>query len=1141
VILSGLTNITTIANSHQDSHQDCSYNHCNNCNISNITDENIVLRASLKTLSEDQGLTREQNLTLGQVIEKNLQDEQTDRYAVELAAPGFLALQVKQQGIDVVVQVIDPTGKVALEIDNVNGITGTERVYFVSAQAGRYQVIISRFAEGPRRGQYQLTVAALKTTVGAAEQQLGTAGNLMMQVRELLKAKKRVEAIQTWEKILQLQEAALGPEDLAVADSLNYLGNWYRIRGDYERAEKFLQRGLEIREKLLGPNHVEVATALNNLAVIYRIRGDYRRAETLYQRSLQIRETVLGADHSDVGVSLNNLALLYRATGDYDRAEPLFQRTLQIWERVFGIEDPDVGLVLNNLAILYAEKGDYDRAEPLLQRSLAIKEKAFGKDSLDLASALNNLGLLATDRGDYLAALPYYQRSLTIKEKVLGREHPDVATSIYNLAELARNQQKFDEAVTLYQRSLAMREKALGAEHPDVAVSLYGLAELYRQRRDFATALPLYQRGLVIRQRVLGNEHPLVVQYLHSLALLYEANGEMALAVHYRVQANEARERDLQKNLATGSESQKLKYLHLTDKETNATLALHLQSARRSPLAATTALTVLLQRKGRALDAMTDAISILRRRADAHDQQLLDNLAILRGQIAALSNRGPGPDGLVAQRVQLQSLAQQADALEAAISTRSAQIGRELQRQRLNITVAAVQQAIPENAALVEFTVYRPQDFTTGRYGAPHYAVYLLKSDGTVQFADLGRATQIDQAVMALRQALIKKPRQPLSSVSRTVKPRARLVDRLVMQPVRALVGGATHLLISPDSSLNLVPFDALVDQQGRYLVQRYEISYLTSGRDLLRVPSPVIPEAASALIFAAPDYGEGGGPLLLGKQLGRLRPLVGAITEGREIQQQFTEAALVTGTAANEAALRQAKTPLLLHIATHGYFLPDEPYQLQNQLQNQASAQSPNQLQPQLQNSPRGSALDRALVMDRQNVVFTVDELRRANPLLRSYLFFSGANNQVTADNRPNSANRANFANFAEAAHEAENDGVMTALEVAGLNLQGTKLVVLSACDTGLGEVRNGEGVYGLRRALVLAGAESQMISLWPISDQGTQELMVNYYQRLKQGVGRSVALRQVRLIMLNDPARRHPYYWASFIQSGEWGTLTQ
>src|SRR6185369_9934853 len=136
-------------------------------------------------------------------------------------------------------------------------------------------------------------------------------------------------------------------------------------------------------------------------------------------------------------------------------------------------------------------------------------------------------------------------------------------------------------------------------------------------------------------------------------------------------------------------------------------------------------------------------------------------------------------------------------------------------------------------------------------------------------------------------------------------------------------------------------------------------------------------------------------------------------------------------------------------------------------------------------------------------------------NPLLRSGLALAGANLR----------------------HQNEiDDGILTALEASGLNLWGTKLVVLSACDTGVGEVRNGEGVYGLRRAFLLAGAETLVMSLWPVRDWVTREMMTAYYTGLREGLGRGDALRRAQLAMLARKTRRHPFYWASFIQAGEW-----
>jgi CHAT domain-containing protein len=323
-------------------------------------------------------------------------------------------------------------------------------------------------------------------------------------------------------------------------------------------------------------------------------------------------------------------------------------------------------------------------------------------------------------------------------------------------------------------------------------------------------------------------------------------------------------------------------------------------------------------------------------------------------------------------------------------------------------------------------------------------------------------------------------------------------VEEQVVAPLRTSLGDATRLLLSPDGDLNLVPFEALVDGQGRYLIEQYAISYLTSGRDLLRLQVPR-PSRSNPLIVADPLFGEppaesGGesirkppeprltrGSGTVGDELSAMyfAPIAGTAAEARAIKTLFPEATLLTGPLATKAALQRVNAPRMLHIASHGFFLQDAA---------RTTAQAP------------GATID------------------VENPLLRSGLALAGAN-------------------LTRASHGDE--GVLTALEAARLNLWGTKLVTLSACDTGVGEVRNGEGVYGLRRAIVLAGAETLVMSLWPVSDYLTRETMAAYYAGLRDGVGRGDALRQAKLAMLKRPDRQHPFYWASFIQSGEWASL--
>jgi CHAT domain-containing protein len=343
------------------------------------------------------------------------------------------------------------------------------------------------------------------------------------------------------------------------------------------------------------------------------------------------------------------------------------------------------------------------------------------------------------------------------------------------------------------------------------------------------------------------------------------------------------------------------------------------------------------------------------------------------------------------------------------------------------------------------------------------------------------------------------------------------------MQPVRKLLGGARHVFISPAGSLNLIPFAALVDERGGYLVKRYHFTYLTSGLDLLRLQTRGQSKSVP-LIMADADFdnaaisadatnaqtttktasgatvandsgktsGEHVGPRLGAVEFEPLQRLAASAEEARGVKKALKQARVVSRSDATESALKRASSPLILHIATHGFFLDEE-------------------VKP-------GFAISEATrIAVRSKKGEPEPSVKIENPALRSGLFFAGANKGTSGDD----------------------DGVLTALETAGLDLWGTKLVVLSACDTGIGDVLNGEGVQGLRRALVLAGSESQMMSLWPVSDTGTRDLMMDYYRRLKAGEGRSDALRSVQLKMLAGRRRSHPFYWASFIQSGEWATL--
>jgi CHAT domain-containing protein/Tfp pilus assembly protein PilF len=855
------------------------------------------------------------------------------------------------------------------------------------------------------------------------------------------------------------------------------------------------QRALDLLEKALGPEHVDVATSLSNLATVYRFKGDYAKAEPLYQRALNVYEKTVGTQHLSVVPALWNLANLYRDIGNYDKAEVLYKRELAIREKAQGEQHPQVASSLNSLANLYYYKGDYTQAEQLFRRALTIFEKTLGPEHPNVTVYLNNLANLYRAQGEYAKSESLLQRALNIQEKRLGAEHPFVAASLHSIASLYYDKGDIAKAEPLLRRALNIREKILGPEHPDVAASLNNLASLYGSKGELIQAEPMYQRALEVWEKALGPNHSFVASLHSNRAMSYRARGEAKQAIVSQTRSNEISELNLSHNLISGSERQKLAYLALFSKETNSTLSLHSQSAPDNPQALDLALTTLLRRKGRGLDAMTDTIATLRRHAIPQDQELFDQLVEARSQLAALTLRETGAAKPDSYQTRLKPIEEKVEKLEAELSARSAAFRAESQP----VTPAAVQAALPAGGALVEFAVYTPIEPKNDEGKPPRYLAYALASQGAPRWVDLGEAAPIDRAIDAWRKALRDPGRNDVRRLARTV-------DEKVMRPVRALLGETRRVLIAPDGLLNLIPFSALVDEGNRYLVERYAISYLTSGRDLLRLPharqSKTAPMVVANPAFGkaatiARQTGQNDGGLQAGNQGDRARldttrvffqPLPGTEDEAIALKAILPEATVLMRERATEAEIKRASAPSILHIATHGFFLADQE----------------------------------APPVETRGVVGEDLRLSRwaakvENPLLRSGLVLAGANQGKSGDD----------------------DGILTALEAAGLDLWGTKLVVLSACDTGVGEVKNGEGVYGLRRALALAGSESQVMSLWPVPDEATKDLMIPYYKALKQRQGRGEGLRQVQLQMLKSKNRRHPFYWAGFIQSGEWANL--
>ncbi|MFB1481820.1 tetratricopeptide repeat protein [Corallococcus sp. RDP092CA] len=884
------------------------------------------------------------------------------------------------------------------------------------------------------------------------------------------------------------QEATLNENQSAYAESLNNLANLYQQQGLYSRAEPLYSRALDLRETVLGKHHLTVADSLNNLALLYREQGLYGRAEPLYVRALGLRESALGKAHPLVADSLDTLATLYQDQGQYGRAEPLGLRALSLREEALGKAHPLVADSLNNLANLYQDQGLDERAEPLYVRALAIREAAADGSPSDLAAALNNLATLYQAQGKYAQAEPLYARALALWEQALGARHPHVAASLNNLATLYRKQGRYGQAEPLYARALAIWEEVLGRNHPDVAGSLNNLANLYRDQGRYRQAEPLYARALSIREAVLGRNHPDLAASLNNLARLRLAQHRLDDAVPLFQRAFGVSEQRLRREALEFSEARLasfLQHLRADEEQLYALVRAHPDSEAARRLALSAALLL----KGRSVEETADISRAVYRSLGAEERGTFERLRKLRTQLASLSLHGPGALTPSAYQRQLTALTAQGDALEATLASRSAPLRALAALPAPGDIVDRVAGALPDDGALVEFITYEDRPLVPGT-GTAHLRclALVLLPDGGIRALDLGPAAPIEAAASSLRDALARR--------DAAFEDTAHALYRLAFQPLLPVLGRARRLFLSPDGELALVPFAALHDGR-RYLVDRYDFTYVTSGKDLLPRPQQPRP-ASSVVVLADPAFNTGrpastgSAPVVAERSPSSRRedlvardwapvPLPGSREEAEAIQRLFPQAQLFLGAKATKDRLLHLRTPGILHLATHGFFLED--------------AAAPE--------NARAVATFGALGEDPRAP-------RPPDPLLRSGLLLAGETEKSSASD----------------------SALVTALELAGLDLWGTQLVVLSACDTGRGAVRRGQGVYGLRRAFLVAGAETVVMSLWKVDDATTRTLMETYYRHLLGGEGLATALREAMRELRR--AQPHPHYWAPFIAMG-------
>jgi tetratricopeptide (TPR) repeat protein len=670
------------------------------------------------------------------------------------------------------------------------------------------------------------------------------------------------------ELLYQQAQEIMGAKHPDYASTLSNLASLYYAMGRFQEAEPLYRQDQQIVAAKLGTNHPEYATSLSNLASLYQAMGRFEEAEPLYQQDQQIVAAKLGTDHPDYAQSLNNLAVLYYAMGRFCEAESLFRKAMKIREAKLGTNHPDYAQSLTNLAALYKDMGRFSEAESLYCKAMEIREAKLGTNHPDYAATLNNLAFLYEAMGRFCEAERLYRQNLEIMGAKLSTNHPHYATTLNNLASLYQAMDRFCEAELLYQQAQQLVAAKLGTDHPHYALSLNNLAYLYRTMGRFSEAEPLYRQAQQIVAAKLGKNHPHYAANLHNLSGLQAATDRPYQALPLMQDAAKIQSQILGQIFSISSDNQRLTYLQQTRGEFYAFLSLVAKYLPNAPDAVQASFDLVLRRKALGAEAAAIQRTAILSGRYPHLADQLNDLRQLDNQIASLAWNVPPPEQLTAYQTQLATLYQQRDELDRALSRDIPEMN--LQKQLDTANRDAIAKALPDGATLVEFVRFDVFNFKAIRANgdsqwlSARYLAFILpaKEPEQVQMIDLGEAEAIDNLIRVFRKSVSKGDRDldldDLDSIPEEPEPippdkqlRQKLID-----PLKPYLKPQQQVFLAPDGELCCLPFGVLPTAEGRYLMEDYELCYLSVGRDLLRFgATQTLVQPTDSLVIADPDY----------------------------------------------------------------------------------------------------------------------------------------------------------------------------------------------------------------------------------------------------------------------------------------------
>jgi len=916
----------------------------------------------------------------------------------------------------------------------------------------------------------------------------------------------------------------LGKENGEYANVTNNLGLFYKNRGEFDKAEPLYLEAMGVREKVFGKEHADYANSVSNLGTLCQAMGLLERADTLYRQALKIREKTIGKENPSYAASLNNMAILNRMMGRFDEAEALYKESMEIRERTLGKDHPDYAASLNNLAVLYWATGQFEKVEPLHLECIRIREKVHGKNSFEYTQSMNNLATFYKDMGQYEKAEKMYRENVEIEAKVLGKEHPEYAICVNNLAILYKLMNQYEKAEPLYVEAKQIREKVLGKEHPDYANSCDNLGILYAELKQFEKAKLLFEEAKQVNEKIFGKDHPeyagscsnlagyymdqeqfamaeqlfLEAQRIYAstlgkasvdyiinstnLAVVYWALKDNRRANEYFAEAIKARDNNLNYIFRFASEKEKTNYLkNMIDLDQKvSSFALVSNSSNKQ--------------------GFLYNLSISNRNAILSSSQQLRQSIINSGNDTLLDKY----DEWINTREQLafwlskpvEVRLKRDSILEARSNTLEQELTRlsaDFKREQQTATWQTIQQSLKPGEASIEFMEFQ---YHNGKkwVDSIYYTALILRKDKTEPELVYLFEKRVLDSILAIKTSTYNSRIDQLYTSS--------ALYNMIWKPLETKLQGQTKIYYAAAGQLYLLNFAAFSTGENKTLNDSYKLVQLNTTSSIINSKDEVISGSDNLLLYGGITYSADSASLIEASKKyssdGEFASRSISLAEPDEIPMlpnsefevdAITNAAkkagysvkTIKGLEANEESVKSAalnKKINVFHFATHGFFNPN-PIRLSGK-----------------QSLSGGKA-------------FMLSD----DPLMRSGLMLAGANNVWSG--KP---------------VKGIQDGILTGYEISNLSLPNTKLVVLSACETGLGQIEGSEGINGLQRAFKIAGVKSLVMSLWRVPDNTTSEFMQLFYQKLFEKKNIRQAFDEAQALMKNK-YKSQPHKWAGLI----------